>query len=66
MKKDDIVTIFNDPITEEVPMGKAKLLCLINGCGYVEGDKLEMWEVRYLGDNDGDETYQRLIRLHNH
>jgi len=46
MQKGDIVMIYEDPITEQKPEGKAKLLKLILGSTY----ELETWQVKFLND----------------
>lgn len=54
MKKGDIVTIYEDPITEKIPEGKAVLLRPVNS-----DEDLEWWEVRFKGEDD---TYYRFIK----
>jgi len=44
-KKGDIVMVYEDPITEQKPEGKAKLLAFVNNFG-----ELENWEVKFLDD----------------
>lgn len=45
MKTGDIVMVYEDPITEQKPESKVKLLKLITSDGY-----LEHWEVKFLDD----------------
>ena len=48
MRPGDTVTIYQDPVTQEYGEGEAKLISL-----YREdtGDGLEMWWVKFLGDD---------------
>lgn len=52
MQKNDIVTVYEDPITKKKPEGKAKLLRCLQAKGWQ--DKLQYWKVRFL--SDGFET----------
>jgi len=45
MKKGDVVMIYWDPITEQKPEGKAKLLKLLDSAGGVQ-----YWKVKFLAD----------------
>jgi hypothetical protein len=55
MTKDDIVTIFSNPITLKFPEGQARLVNKVQ-----ELTTLEIWEVEFL-DQEG-KLYRRLIR----
>lgn len=50
MKKDDIVIIYEDPLTEKNPEGKAKLIKKIIDTRQGNGNQ-EYWTVRFLSDN---------------
>ena len=45
MKAKNIITIYIDPLTEQQPEGKAKLLKLIK-----KNDIEEYWKVKFLSD----------------
>jgi hypothetical protein len=45
MKKGDIVTIYEDPITQEKPEGEAQLIVKEN-----VSDELQYWKVKFLDD----------------
>lgn len=47
MKRNQIVMIYEDPITRQKREGKAKLLRLVRAD---VGDGLELWEVRFVDD----------------
>lgn len=54
MKKGDVVTIYEYPVTQEKPEGQAVLLRKVSdGVLYQLGDSedlyLELWKVRFLG-----------------
>ena len=59
MKPGDRVTIYCDPITREYREGDAVLVKCLHVDEY---EPLERWEVRFVGADDGDETYCRWIR----
>lgn len=61
MKVGDIVTVYDDPLTETGYSNKARLLKYISNCGMFKGDEIEMWEVHYL-DDDNEGSYSRQIR----
>ena len=46
IRKGHVVTIYEDPLTETKPEGKAELIKLIG-----EYDSLEEWEIRFCDDN---------------
>jgi len=46
MKKDDIVEIYEQPLTETKLEGKAKLISLIRGLNV----GIELWRVKFLSD----------------
>ena len=51
MKPNDIIEVFEDPITRKNSEGKAKLLkCLNSDMELRDGRQLEYWEVEYLDD----------------
>ena len=56
MKKDDIITIYGDPITETTPEGSARLIqkTKLNNPG------LEYWLVQFL--NSADDPVHRFIK----
>jgi len=62
MEKGQIVTVFQDPITEGVPEGKAKLIKIVDDYGAAPDKELEYWEVAFL-DDKYSETYNRLIKI---
>jgi hypothetical protein len=47
IKKGFIVMVFEDPITRQVPEGRAQLL---RECRPDDGDGLALWEVKFLSD----------------
>lgn len=57
MKKGDIVTIYQDPLTEKNVEGQAQLGRFIN-----EDRALEFWEVKFLDGGDGDPLVDRFIK----
>lgn len=52
LNKGDCVTIYEDPFTEQQPLGKAKLLTFRAKKGVVNGRLLELWDVHMC-----DESY---------
>lgn len=51
MKKGDIVTIYEDPITKKNPEGKAKLVNRLDEDSIWTGEYLiDVWSVRFLGE----------------
>jgi len=46
MEKGDIVTIYDDPLTESNPEGKAELITRLNTDGFNQ----EYWSVRFIED----------------
>lgn len=56
LKRGQVVTIYEDPITEKKPEGEAKLIeCLEVNTGYSENHlhglrRLQMWRVAFLED----------------
>ena len=54
LKPGDIVTIFQDPITQKKIEGKAELISII--CRYP--DNQEYWDIDF---KDGGDTTQRII-----
>lgn len=61
MKKGDIVTIYEDPITEKKPEGRARIICkFISDLGEVEGFTLARYEVEFL--NEPGRTFERTIK----
>ena len=51
MKKGDVVMIYEDPVTELKPEGKAELLKLISDDGLLtQKSSLQTWKVRFLDD----------------
>lgn len=48
MKKGDIVSIYDDPLTETKPEGKAYLVKFLSQTGNVG---VEYWRVRFVDDN---------------
>jgi len=65
MKIGDTVTIYDDPITEKMAVGKARLQKHISNCGSIDGDILELWDVHFLDDDDSKSHYGRMVRQHN-
>lgn len=57
-KTHDEVMIYEDPITETKPEGKATLLRKMGECTTEGG--LESWRVCFAGDDGG--VYERLIK----
>lgn len=62
MEKGQVVTVYQDPITEVYPEGKAKLIRRFDDYGAAPNERLEYWEVAFLED-EGGETYNRLIKV---
>jgi nuclear transport factor 2 (NTF2) superfamily protein len=60
-KKNDIVTIFGNPVKLEYPIGQARLVKKLSDCD--ESTIAEQWEVEYL-DDEGH-TYPALIKKEN-
>ena len=58
MIKGDIVMIYQDPITQLKPEGKARLVCKIMDWE----DGIERWRVHFLEDGP-DETFERNIKI---
>jgi len=56
MKKGDIVTIYQDPLTQEKFEGKAVLLEFLK-----DDYQMERWEVHFLEDSL-DERYERWVK----
>lgn len=57
MKKGDVVMIYQDPITQKKPEGKAKLLKLeIRD----KSGEMEYWKVLFKNE---DETYFRWVKI---
>lgn len=56
MKKDDTVTIYQDPITCKDREGEAILLKKLS-----ESHGMERWKVHFLGDEMG-RNYERVIK----
>ena len=50
MKRGDVVTIYEDPITRKKVEGKARLVRLLSA---LPDDNLERWEVHFTGDSQG-------------
>lgn len=60
MKKGDVVTIFEDPITETKPEGKATLIRLLDrDMGIWEGRQFKRWAVRF--HDEPCKTYHRTV-----
>lgn len=57
MKKGDVVTIYEDPITQKKPEGRARL---ISRDIKAVGDGLEYWSVQFL--EDYEDITQRFIK----
>lgn len=57
MKKGDIVTIYQDPLTKQEVEGQAQL----REHEY-DHRNLEYWQVRFLGEEDGDPIVRRFIK----
>jgi uncharacterized protein YpmB len=62
MEKGQVVTVYQDPITEVYPEGKAKLIRRLEDCGLARDKGVEFWEVAFLED-EGEETYNRFIKV---
>lgn len=60
MKTGDIITIYEDPITEKKPEGKALLLRKMGEDPFTIRPRLSYWWVEFL--HDGLQT-QRLIKI---
>jgi len=58
LKKGQIVTIYEDPLTQKKPEGKAKLLSCI---GKPINQPLERWWIQFLDDDFNSPVY-RLIK----
>ncbi len=56
LQKHTIVTIYQDPITQQKPEGRACLLHKVSD----EPDGLECWKVCFISEDGG--VYERLIR----
>ena len=66
IKKGNVVSIFQDPITEEDFEGDALLIeCLNEDCGKVNGRILQRWKVRFANAHPPntyeDEVFERKI-----
>jgi hypothetical protein len=60
MKAGDVVLVYEDPVTEQTPEGKARLVKPVKGeWGVSEGRNLTRWAVRFL-DEPG-RTFERFI-----
>jgi hypothetical protein len=57
MKKDDTITIYQDPLTEKTPEGKAQLIRFIN-----EDHNMEFWQVKFLAAGAGEPLVYRFIK----
>lgn len=57
MKKGDIVTIYQDPLTEKNKEGQARLLRFIN-----EDHDMEFWEVKFLVAGAEEPLVYRFIK----
>ena len=57
MKVHDIVIVYEDPITQQIPEGKA---CLLHKL-YDLPDGLERWKVCFEGEDGG--VYERYIKI---
>lgn len=51
MKRGDVVTIYNDPITRKKVEGEARLVRQLSNT--MSDDNLERWEVHFTGDSPG-------------
>lgn len=60
MKKGDIVMVYQDPLTQNKPEGKAKLLHLWDNRDFYKGTRFEVWEVQFQ-DEDGRKC-ERVIK----
>jgi hypothetical protein len=58
MQKGDVVMIYEDPITEQKPEGKAELLKKVGG-----DEEVEQWIVRFLDDDLKTCQTLRLIKV---
>lgn len=58
MKPDDVVTIYEDPLTEKKPEGQARLVKLMFPPNY--NPDMELWEVQLLAEPK--ETYFRWVK----
>lgn len=51
MKPNDIVEIYQDPLSQEDSEGPARLLkCLDSNVGMVDGRQMQRWEVVFIND----------------
>lgn len=52
LKEGDVVTIYEDPVTEQIPEGEAKLVYrLSSSYAYDLGRDMEQWVVQFLEDD---------------
>ena len=51
MKKGDKAKIYHDPFTRACTEGEAVLVKFFKPAGYYGGEKYEMWEVKFFGDD---------------
>ncbi len=51
MKKGDRAKIYHDPLTKSCTEGSAELIKFYKESGFCKGEKYEMWEVRFYGDD---------------
>lgn len=57
MKKGDIVTIYQDPLTKQEVEGQARLVKFIN-----DGGEFECWKVKFLNAGAGEPLVYRFIK----
>ena len=50
LNKNDLVTIFQDPLTEREEEGKARLIQYKSDLGFYKGNTVEVWKVQFLSD----------------
>ncbi len=50
LKKDEIRTIYADPLSEKRPEGKARLVNYVRDAGFYDGCTVEYWEVCFISD----------------
>ena len=50
LNKNEIVMIYEDPLTEQKEEGKAKLIRYQNDLGFYKGNTVEVWKVQFLSD----------------
>ena len=50
MKKNDVISIYQAPLTEEDYEGEAVLIKKVAANGFFNGRELETWEVLFIGD----------------